>query len=145
MNKCSSVQGTLILESTFRYFGNPLTCEDSDLALTLIHWYLSLHLHQYGFSYGSFLNTEPFGHILLFYQAILEKLSVSYFPAWGKINQTNRSLWFLLFLLITYVYILNLRNVRDFFFNSCNFFCHVANRKKTTFWEWPYGQRMKNY
>ena len=32
-NKCSCVQGTLILESMFRYSGNPLICEDSDLLL----------------------------------------------------------------------------------------------------------------
>ena len=122
MNKCSRVQGTLILESMFRYFGNPLTCEDSDLQLALILWHLSLHLHQYGFSYGSFLNTKPFVHILPFYQAIFKKLSDSYFPTWGKINHTNRSLWFLSFLLIIYVYILNLHNVRDFFLTRVIFF-----------------------
>ena len=33
MNKCSCVQGTLILESMFQYSGNPLICEDSDLLL----------------------------------------------------------------------------------------------------------------
>ena len=37
INKCSCVQETLILESMFRYFGNPVTCEDSDLLLVLIH------------------------------------------------------------------------------------------------------------
>ena len=91
-------------------------------------------------------NKNPFVHILPFYQAILKKLSVSYFTTWLKINHANCSLWFLSFLLIICVYILNLCNVRDFFFFSLNhFFCHVANRKKTTFWEWPYGQRMINY
>ena len=147
MNKCSRVQGTLILESMFQYFRNLLTGEDSDSYLfwftnffpysyiirkyKIIHWII--RKYKILCAYIDFLSLPSIKNCFLFSNLVKNK---SYEPF---------ALGFIIFVDYLCIHFKPLFVMCVIFLTSVIFFCHVANRKRTTFWECLYGQRMINY